>query len=114
MDQIMNQICQRGKLFLGDEGIVLGKENEMLEACVDVRVRTNVTDVLKVMIVEVSIDPEQPLKDMLHRRHEGLPVLSVLRKLVRIFQLPLHPRKKEVAVECCCYLGWFLVIYAVL
>lgn len=36
----MNQICQRGKLFLGDEGIVLGKENEMLEACVDVRVRT--------------------------------------------------------------------------
>lgn len=98
--KLLDQVLQGSKLSPVNKVELLDKENEMLEGGVEVSLLLQLHHRVKMLMVDVSINPEQALQDGFGHRHEvlgeGDSDLGGKERL--IIQLILHPGHQVVYV----------------
>lgn len=101
--KLLDQVLQGSELSPVDEVELLNKENEVLEGGVEVGLLLQLHDRVKMLVVNVSINPEQALQDGFGHRHEvlGKGNSNLGGKKCLIIQLILHPGHQVVDVLGC-------------
>lgn len=70
--KLLDQVLQRSKLSPVNKVELLNKENEVLEGGVEVSLLLQLHHRVKMLVVDVSVNPEQTLQDGFGHRHEIL------------------------------------------
>lgn len=98
--KLLDQVLQGSKLSSVDEVELLNKENEMLEGGVEVGLLLQLHHRVKMLVVDVSVNPEQTLQDGFGHGHEvlGEGNSNLGGKKCLIIQLILHPGHQVVYV----------------
>lgn len=98
--KLLNQVLQGSKFSPVDEVELLNKENEVLEGSVEVGLLLQLHHRVKMLVVDVSVNPEQTLQDGFGHRHEVLRKWDsdLGGKKCLIIQLILHPGHQVVNV----------------
>lgn len=98
--KLLNQVLQGSELSSVDEVELLNKENEVLEGGVEVGLLLQLHDRVKMLMVDVSVNPEQALQDGFGHGHEvfGEGNSNLRGKKCLIIQLILYPGHQVVYV----------------
>lgn len=98
--KLLNQVLQWSKLSPVDEVELLNKENEMLEGGVEMGFLLQLHHRVEMLVVDVSVNPEQTLQDGFCHRHEvlGKGNSNLGGEKCLIIQLILHPGHQVVDV----------------
>lgn len=98
--KLLNQVLQGSELSSVNEVELLNKENEVLEGGVEVGLLLQLHDGVKMLMVDVSVNPEQTLQDGFGHRHEvfGEGNSNLRGKKCLIIQLILYPGHQVVYV----------------
>lgn len=101
--KLLDQILQGSKLSPVNKVELLDKENEVLEGGVEVGLLLQLHHRVKMLVVDVSVNPEQTLQDGFGHRHEvlGEGNADLGGKKCLIIQLILHPGHQVVDVLGC-------------
>lgn len=98
--KLLNQVLQGSELSSVNEVELLDKENEVLEGSVEVGLLLQLHHGVKMLVVDVSVHPEQTLQDGFGHRHEVLREgdSNLGGEKCLIIQLILHPGHQVVDV----------------
>lgn len=98
--QLLNQVLERRQLPPVDQVELLHKEDEVLEGGVEVSLFLQLHHRVKMLVVDVCVDPEQTLQDGLGHRHEvlGEGHADLGREEGLVVQLVLYPGHQVVNV----------------
>jgi len=106
----VNELMERRKFFPLDQFELLNEVNEMLERSVKMSLFPQTNHLLEVLVVDVSVHPEQSLQNGLGDRQEvlGERYSDLAREQRLVIQLVLHPSHQVVDVFGSRALDWFL------
>jgi len=98
--QSIDELVERRQLLPLDQFELLDEVHEMLEGGVEMCLLPETHDLLKVLVVDVSVHPKQPLQDGLGDRQEvlGKRHADLARKQGLIIQLVLDPGHQVVDI----------------
>lgn len=106
--ELLDQFLKRGQLLPVNQVELLNEEDEVFEGGVEMGLLLQLDDRVKVLVVNMSIDPEKPLQDGLRHRHEVLWERNAYfrREKCFIIELILNPGHQVINVLWSRALDW--------
>jgi hypothetical protein len=101
--ELLNQLSQRGKLFLVNEVELVNEIDEVLETCVEMGLSREEHDMLEMSMVDVGVNSEESLENNLDDVDEvfGEGHSELTREDLFVVELILYPSHEEVNVFRC-------------
>lgn len=98
--ELLDELSERSKLARINQVELVNEVDEMLEACVQMRLRAQQHNMLEMSMVDVGVDSEQPFENHLDDVHEVLRkrYAESAREYFLVIQLVLYPCHEELDV----------------